>query len=276
MGSSRWWGRVEYWAKFGTTGSKLCACACGGIDLLSFEEDRIVLRDSSRSEPELTERFANVVDRLRAQELLPPARNELYPVTTSFSATPVALVDRSCAPWFGLRAFGVHVNGIVHNGRGEPESMWLGVRSADRRRYPGCLDQLAAGGQPYGLGVLENAIKELGEEAAVPAELAASARPVGTVSYVQDDERDGLKPDTMFCFDLALPADFRPTNTDGEVDRFELVAIDELPAMLAGDARFKSNCALVVLDYLLRHGRISADTGGYDRLVSGLHRVPTW
>ena len=52
--------------------------------------------------------------------------------------------------------------------------------------------------------------KECWEEAGVPKELAAQARPVGAVSYAAM-QRAGLKRDVLFCYDLELPLDFVPT-----------------------------------------------------------------
>ena len=78
-----------------------------------------------------------------------------------------------------------------------------------------------AGGQPYGLGIHENLIKECAEEAAIPEQLAAQARATGTVSYVMEWEA-GLRDDVLYVFDLELPADFTPRNTDGEIEEFML------------------------------------------------------
>ena len=70
--------------------------------------------------------------------------------------------------------------------------------------YPNMLDNMVAGGQPIGLGLIENVIKECAEEADIPANLAAQARPTGAISYTYETA-DGLKPDIIFCYDLALP-----------------------------------------------------------------------
>ena len=50
---------------------------------------------------------------------------------------------------------------------------------------------------------------------------------VGAISYCQETD-SGLKPDVMFCYDLELPADFAPRNTDGEVDTFYLWPVEEV------------------------------------------------
>lgn len=56
---------------------------------------------------------------------------------------------------------------------------------------------------------MENVVKECEEEASIPPELAARAKPVGAVSYTSLQPA-GLKRDVLFCFDLKLPVDFVP------------------------------------------------------------------
>jgi hypothetical protein len=41
------------------------------------------------------------------------------------------------------------------------------------------LDHIAAGGQPHGIGIMENVIKECGEEANIDPSVASKAIPVG-------------------------------------------------------------------------------------------------
>lgn len=77
----------------------------------------------------------------------------------------------------------------------------------------------------------------------------------------------GLFPNTEFVFDLELPVDFAPVNNDGEVDEFEL-----LPAKLAMNKimspDFKITSAPVVIDFFVRHGWITAETGAFKFLFS--------
>ncbi len=74
---------------------------------------------------------------------------------------------------------------------------------------PGKLDHLVAGGLPTGIKPFDNLIKEAAEEATIPKELARRARSCGALSYRM--ELDGnLRDDTIFVYDLELPADFVP------------------------------------------------------------------
>ena len=65
---------------------------------------------------------------------------------------------------------------------------------------------------------------------------------------------EGLRRDTLYCYDLELPEDFTPHATDGEVESFELWPIARaLDTVLAGDG-FKFNVNLVLIDLLARLG----------------------
>ena len=74
----------------------------------------------------------------------------------------------------------------------------------------------------------------------------------------------------MYCYDLELPADFRPVNTDGEVAGFELQPIEEVMARVRDTEDFKINCNLVIIDFLIRHGLIGPDEPDYLDLIQGL------
>lgn len=224
--------------------------------------------------------MAGVLARLNEEGAIPAWRGELYPVTTSFGAPPLMQMERAAIALFGVQAFGVHMNGFVRardgggpggDGQNGTLSMWIGRRARDKPTFPGMLDNLVAGGQPIGLSLEDNLIKECGEEAGIPPALASEAVPVGEVRYCA--EIDGaLKPDTMFCYDLELPADFQPVNTDGELEGFELWPIDQVAATVRDTRDFKFNCNLVIIDFLVRHGWIGPDNPDYAEIVAGLRQ----
>ena len=147
--------------------------------------------------------------------------------------------------------------------------MWVGHRSLTKPTGPGKLDHLVAGGQPHGIGIRDNLIKECDEEAAIPRELAETASAAGLVSYICA-RPEGLRDDVCFVHDLYLPADFTPVNTDGEVQGFYLWPIEKVMDILAAGEDFKFNCALVVIDFLVRHGVLGEDDPDYVSIVQGL------
>ncbi|KXX64761.1 DUF4743 domain-containing protein [Marichromatium gracile] len=211
--------------------------------------------------------LAEVVETLVAQGEIPYAHGELYPVTPDGRDRACCVVDRAAGPFFGIRAFGQHLNGFVRTAHGL--EMWVGRRAADRRLYPNRLDNLVGGGLPHGLGLRENLRKECAEEAGMAAALADLAVPVGAVIYCRDSER-GLKPDVMYCYDLELPEDFVPRCTDGEVQAFYRMPVDEVVEIVRDSDEFKLNCNLVVIDFLIRHGLIGPDEPDYLALIQGL------
>jgi isopentenyldiphosphate isomerase len=192
---------------------------------------------------------------------------EKYPVTCGSRSDARMLIDRACAPYFGVRAFGQHMNGFVRDGHGL--KMWIGRRSADRRVFPLHLDNLVAGGLPWDVALKDNLRKECQEEADIPAELADRARPVSAVTYCRDSAR-GLKPDVMYCYDLELPPEFEPRCTDGEVETFYLWPMEQVMEIVSETEEFKLNCNLVIIDFLVRHGYISQDSPDYLQIIEEL------
>jgi isopentenyldiphosphate isomerase len=199
-------------------------------------------------------------------------RDENYPVVVDTSLAPAFEIERAAVPHFGFRAWGVHVNGLVRTAEGV--KVWVGQRAADKPTFPGMLDHLAAGGQPVGISRMDNVVKECGEEAGVPPELARNARFVRELHYCCET-KTGLKPDTIAVYDLYLPATFVPQNTDGEVASFSLWTLDEVADAVANSDRFKPNCNLVLIDLLLRHGKLGLDSAAEAAISTRLYVPPT-
>ena len=214
-----------------------------------------------------TEAVDPVLRRLAEDGVIQGWREEPYRVGVSFAAEPLLRIERAAVPFFGIRAYGVHVNGFVRAEDGI--RMWIGRRASDKPTYPGMLDNFVAGGQPAGVGLFDNVVKEAGEEACVPGELARRALPVGAISYCQETP-EGLKPDVMFCYDLELPAEFAPRNTDGELEDFYLWPAEKVMRTVAETAEFKFNCNLVCIDFFVRHGLLDPEHPDYLEIVRRL------
>lgn len=193
---------------------------------------------------------------------------EAYPVVHNYGDAAVMEVERASASFLGIRGFGVHVNGLVDK-QGEPW-VWVGTRSFAKPFWPGKLDQMVAGGQPVGISLLDNVVKEAEEEAAIPQALAQQAQAVGQVHY-QHQGRRGLENSTLFIYDLWLPEDFVPENNDGEVEGFQLMPLSEVAELTEHTDRFKDNCNLVNIDLLLRNGVITETHKDYAALTSALY-----
>ncbi|MET0024416.1 MAG: DUF4743 domain-containing protein [Sedimenticola sp.] len=237
-------------------------------DHFSLREGRLELSLPDDRFEERSERFSALLAELDDHNLISHLHGEQYVATPGGLNDGVVLIDRAAAPYFGTRAFGQHLNGYVRDVDGI--RMWVGKRASDRRVFPGHLDNLAAGGLPYGIDLQKNIAKECWEEAGIPAEMAAQAVPVGALTYNADSSK-GFKPDTLYCYDLELPAGFQPSCTDGEVEAFYLMPVEEVMELVRDGDRFKLNCNLVVIDFLIRHGYLTPEEPDYLAIVEGLH-----
>ncbi|KAJ2698733.1 hypothetical protein FB645_005545 [Coemansia sp. IMI 203386] len=194
-------------------------------------------------------------------------RDELYPIYGDSGAV-VAMVERAASCNFGLRTFGVHINGIVKD-NGETR-MWVARRAPTKQTWPGYLDQVVAGGIGDGMGVRDSVIKECAEEGGIPEELAQRARCAGTIQYFTRSEL-GLQPETQYVYDLELPLDFVPKPTDGEVQEFYLWTLDEVIDRVR-QGLFKPNCALCVVDFLIRLGYLTPENEpDYLAIIDNIH-----
>ncbi len=138
---------------------------------------------------------------------------------------------------------------------------------------PDKLDNIVAGGISHEHGLVETLFKEAQEEAGIPRDLVSRARPVGAVSYRTETEL-GLRDDVLFLYDLELPAEFVPRNTDGEIVEFTLMEAGAVIERVRGSDDFKFNVNLVIIDFALRHGLVTPADPDYLALVAGLHRPP--
>ncbi|MDD4616356.1 MAG: DUF4743 domain-containing protein [Alphaproteobacteria bacterium] len=193
-----------------------------------------------------------------------PLRNEMYPIVEHLDEQPLGQIDRVAVPWFGVRAWGIHVNGYVHKADGL--WLWVGKRADNRQVEPGKLDNIVGGGLPIGISLEQNLCKEAKEEAGMEASLALTAKLVGPLSYSLE-LADGLRDDTLYIYDLELPESFTPRNTDGEVAEFRLMPVADVARLVRETDAFKFNCGMIVTNFLLRHGFIAKNDSEYAGLV---------
>jgi 8-oxo-dGTP pyrophosphatase MutT (NUDIX family) len=225
----------------------------------------LVLNTSLRTVAARTAALDRVVDVLAAEGRLSAWRDERYAIATHLSAPPLCLIERAAARFFGIRTYAAHVNGLV---RGDPTSMWIARRSPDKAIDPGMLDNLVGGGIAAGATVVATMVREAWEEAGIPADVAVTATLAGEVRVCRS-QPDGLQRETVFTHDLFLPADFVPSNQDGEAVEHRLVSLSEAAALIANDRGsdvVTADASLVILVFLLRHGAVEPDTPAYRAL----------
>ncbi|XP_066017658.1 uncharacterized protein [Pocillopora verrucosa] len=225
----------------------------------SGEISHVTLAPELKTFTERSQKVAEVMNSLRLKDVFSTLRgwrNEMYPVMASFDTKPSFMMERSATCLLGTVQYGVHVNGYFVDENGKM-LMWIARRSSTKQTWPSKLDQIVAGGITCGEGIQETLIRECAEEASIPEELSKAASSAGCVSYFFEDER-GLFPEVQFVCDLKLPRDFQPINSDGEVSEFYCWPMEKVKEKIATD-EFKPNCALVVLDFMVRHGFVTPD-----------------
>jgi hypothetical protein len=83
------------------------------------------------------------------------------------------------------------------------------------------------------------------------------------------------QPECCYVFDLDLtgfPADALVIN-DSSVESFELLTVAEVKQALARN-EFKPNCAQVMLDFLIRHGQVTAENEpDFEEISMRMHRA---
>ncbi len=231
--------------------------------------DEVALAPGLQSFEQRTAAVEGVLKGLQGARIMSPWRNEPYAVTIAAGGPALFAIERAAVPLFGIRAYGVHLNGYVR--KNGAIFLWIGRRSRTKQTYPGMLDNAVAGGLPHGLTARECLIKECAEEAGIPESLAEQALPVGAITYT-GTMPEGLRRDVLYCYDLELPADFRPVCHDGELEAFTLMPVEEVAAIVRDTEQFKFNCNLVIIDFLVRRGLIGPDEPDYLAIVRGLHQ----
>lgn len=236
--------------------------------------------DALQTSQQRTDAISSVVDSLYKEGVIDSWVGETYAITNSFGVDPFFYMERAAVAYFGVRSYGVHINGLVEKAGGL--HIWIARRTKDKPFWPGKLDQIVAGGQPAGISLIDNVIKESAEEANIPNELAAQAKLVSEISYLgkstlKKSPKDsvnnwlGMNSDTLFNYDLWLPEDFIPENTDGEVDEFILMSLEEMAYLTETTDEFKNNCNLVNIDLLLRYDMITEYHPDYSEIKKQLY-----
>jgi len=189
-------------------------------------------------------------------------------------------IERSASALFGVVTYGVHMTAYVHS----PESshgikIWIPRRAAGKQTYGGMLDNTVAGGMATGEGTLDCVIREAEEEASLPSELVRSkATSHGTITYlyIRSEKASGevglMQPECEYVYELELPADVIPKPNDSEVQEFYLWTVEEVQEHMA-KGEFKPNCAMVMLDFFIRHAILTPENEkDYDEIKNRIHR----
>jgi 8-oxo-dGTP pyrophosphatase MutT (NUDIX family) len=184
-------------------------------------------------------------------------RDETYAVRANANGEPLFHIERAAMRFFGLTSAAAHLNGFVLQ-NGIP-IIWIARRAATKSIDPGMLDNLVAGGIASGQDAWQALLRECGEEAGIPLALAQEARAAGVLSVCQEVP-GGLNSEILHIYDLGLPANFVPRNTDGEVSEFLSLDAQALCQRIER-GELTVEAGLVAADCALRHGMIQDEDG---------------
>jgi 8-oxo-dGTP pyrophosphatase MutT (NUDIX family) len=209
-----------------------------------------------------TEALVAVARALSAEGVLTAWRDERYAVAANPGEKALFELERAAARYFGIHTFAAHANGLV--GDDDRWRMWLARRSPAKAIDPGLLDNLVGGGIAAGAEAAATLVKEAWEEAGIAETLAHRAQCAGSVEICRATS-DGLQRETIYVYDLWLPADFAPANQDGEAVEHRLCAPEDILAVLATDD-ITADASLVIVDFLIRRGHIPPDDPAFAAL----------
>jgi 8-oxo-dGTP pyrophosphatase MutT (NUDIX family) len=205
-------------------------------------------------------------------------RGELYAVY-GMGKELLFNVERSASPLFGVVTYGVHLTAYTRSKDTGEIRIWTPRRARTKQTFGGMLDNAVAGGIASGESPFESLVRECAEEASLPEDLVRSkAKAAGTVTYyyIRDERAGGetglMQPECQYVYDLELDEDVVPKPGDDEVEEFNLWSVGDVREAM-GRGEFKPNCALVVLDFFVRHGLLNAENErNYIEVVARLHR----
>ena len=221
------------------------------------EGARVRLNEALGDEPGRTRALAHVTRALAKEGAVRGWRGETYAVYSASGDGVLFHIERAAVHFFGLTSLAAHLNG--YSGRGAGLRLFSGRRARTKSIDPGMLDTLVAGGVPSGQDAWQTLVRECGEEAGIARALAERARPAG-VLQVCFEVPEGLHSEILHAHDLALPADFVPRNTDGEVSEFLALQPEALLERI-GRGEMTVEAGLVAVDFMLRHGLLRAPGG---------------
>lgn len=235
-------------------------------------------RKTDSKEKDCSAAMAKFLQDVREQKILRVLdgwRSELYPIYGPRRELLLSM-ERSATPLFGVVTYGVHMTAFVQEGH--DMKIWVPKRATTKQTYPGMMDSTVAGGLTTGEKPFNCLIREAKEEASLPEAVVRSAKPCGTLTYfhVRDARAGGetglCQPECQYLYDLELGPETVPTPGDDEAVDFQLLSVEEVQkAMAAG--QFKPNCALVLLEFFVRHGILTDENEpDYIEIVARLHR----
>ena len=207
-----------------------------------FDLSKGVLNFSAESSDQASRRLATVSHFYKATNQVFAWRDELLPIVpmNDFERKHVlGTIERAMCRPFAFSTFAVHLNPFAPDGR-----LWVAQRSKKKAIGPGFWDNCAAGMVPFDEDFDTAMQREAFEEAGIhPGSLNFRYRSRHLISR---PVHEGWMREHTLIFSAEVPADFRPHNVDGEVEKFELLEPEEILERIQNH-RFTFESSLSVL-----------------------------
>lgn len=241
----------------------------------------VFIRDTDKDISKLLNGIAQFWKTNDTFEVLKGWRDEQYTIY-GHEQEQLFTLERAACGLFGLVTYGAHLNAYIPATASSSIQMWCPRRALTKATYPGMLDNSVAGGISDGRSAYETIVKEAEEEASIPEDVARRhIKSVGAISYIYvdgttADNAGWIQPEVQYIYDLPLTGEVKDLQlrpNDGEAENFELWSMDKIKEeMLLG--HFKPNCAAVIIDFMIRHGVVQAETElDFLRIQQRLHRT---
>jgi len=166
---------------------------------------------------------------LHEHGLSAPWRDERLAVAPA-DGSALAVVERAVARVLGITTRAVHLIGFAPDGR-----VWIQQRAFDKAVDPGLWDTLMGGQVSAGESIEETLARETQEEAGLAIADLVDVRHTDRITVRRPVAR-GYVIEHVEVFEATVPAALEPVNQDGEVERFDCLAIADLLERLAAGA----------------------------------------
>jgi 8-oxo-dGTP pyrophosphatase MutT (NUDIX family) len=183
-------------------------------------------------------------------------------------------IDRAAVILFGSVVYGAQLLAYMRTEHGL--RYWIPTRYKTKKSYPGMLDVTVASALDSGETPFEALVREAEEEAALPRELVQeNAKSYGVLSFYMPTDANGKPvhgPQVQYVYSIELPADVIHTPSDGEVDHFEPMSLEEVQNALI-EGKFKTNIAMTWIAYFISQGELNAENESRTHTITcHLHR----
>jgi len=190
--------------------------------------------------------LATIAHWLHEQGLSARWRDERLAVTSA-NGSALAAVERAVVRVLGITTRAVHLVGFAPDGR-----IWVQQRAFDKAVDPGLWDTLMGGQVSAGESIEETLERETQEEAGLAIADLVDVRHTDRITVRRPVAR-GYVIEHVEVFEATVPAQLVPANQDGEVERFECLALPALLERLAAGA-FSLEATLILDRSLARRG----------------------